>query len=134
MIARPVMANVNRPQKFWQGVKHAFAVEKPGPVEPTPAQAALIDRLCREVVRRRLTTPALVALEMSRPLNFVTAQAIHFFEPILRTFGEPQAPREFAMFLEHRGSIDYLAKRIEEIEAEAAKGESQSRASDSSPS
>lgn len=99
--------------------KHAFAVEKPGPVEPTPAQAAIVDRLCREVVRRRLTTPALVTLEMSRPLNFVTAQAIHFFDPLIKSISDANGHREFAGFLEQRGSIDYITGRIEELETEA---------------
>jgi hypothetical protein len=110
------MSSVTARKRFWNGLKHAFAVEKPGDVEITPAQAALVDRVCREVVRRRLTAPALVALEMSRPLNFVTAQAIHFFDPILQTFGNVHAAREFALFLEQRGSIDFLAKRIAEFE------------------
>jgi len=114
------MSSVNARKTFWDGLKHAFAVEKPGALEPTPAQAALVDRLCREVVRRRLTAPAFVALEMSRPLNFVTAQAIHFFDPILQSFGNVHAVREFALFLEQRGSIDYLVKRIEELGAESA--------------
>jgi hypothetical protein len=103
--------------RFWEGLKHAFAVEQPGSVEPTPAQSAIVERVCREVVRRRLTAPALVALEMGRPLNFVTAQAIHFFDPVLQTFGDVHAAREFANFLEQRGSIDYLTKRIAEIDA-----------------
>ena len=99
-------------------LKHAFAVDPPGPAEPTPRQAEVIDRLCREVVRRRLTTPALLALEMSRPLNFVTAQAVHFFDPLVKAVTDADGHREFATFLEHRGSIDHLVKRIEEMEAE----------------
>lgn len=122
------MAGVNARKTFWDGLKHAFAVERPEALDPTPAQIALVDRLCREVVRRRLTTPALVTLEMSRPLNFVTAQAIHFFDPILQTFGNVHAAREFAMFLEQRGSIDYLAKRIAELDADCAVNESEPNA------
>lgn len=113
--------------RFWKGLKHAFAVEKPGTAEPTPAQAAIVDRVCREVVRRRLTAPALVALEMSRPLNFVTAQAIHFFDPVLQTFGDVQAAREFANFLEQRGSVDYLAKRIAEMDADPPADDAESK-------
>lgn len=104
-------------------LKHAFAVEPPGPVEPTEAQAAIVDRLCREVVRRRMTTPALIALEMSRPLNFVTAQAIHFFDPLIKSISDANGHRDFATFLEKRGSIEYLVRRIEELEAEAVRQE-----------
>ena len=109
---------------FWDGFKYAFAVEKTDAVEPTPEQAEVVERLCREVVRRRLAAPALVTLEMSRPLNFVTAQAIHFFDPVLQTFGDVHAAREFALFLEQRGSIDYLAKRIAELDANPPNAES----------
>lgn len=122
------MAGVNARKTFWDGLKHAFAVEKPDALDPTPAQIALVDRLCREVVRRRLTAPALVALEMTRPLNFVTAQAIHFFDPILQTFGNVHAAREFAMLLEQRGSIDYLAKRIGEFDSNPPVADSESKA------
>lgn len=100
-------------------LKHAFAVEPPGPAEPTPRQAEVVDRLCREVVRRGMATPALVALEMSRPLNFVTAQAIHFFDPLVAAVTDADGHREFARFLEQRGSVDHLVRRIGEIEAEA---------------
>ena len=68
---------------FLDELRHAFAVEPIGAVEPTDAQRKLIDQLCREIARRRLTAPAILYLEMSRPLGFVTAQAIHFFSPII---------------------------------------------------
>ena len=106
-------------------LKHAFAVDPPGPAVPTPRQAEVIDRICREVVRRRLTTPALLMLEMSRPLNFVTAQAVHFFDPVVSAVTDADGHREFATFLEHRGSIEHLARRIEEMEAEAMRAEEQ---------
>lgn len=105
-------------------LRHAFAVDPPGAAEPTPRQAEVIDRLCREVVRRRMTTPALMLLEMSRPANFVMAQAIHFFDPIVGAVTDADGHREFARFLEHRGSVEHLARRIEELEAEAVRRES----------
>ena len=39
-------------------IRHAFALDPPGPAEPTEAERPIVDRLCREVVRRRLTVPA----------------------------------------------------------------------------
>lgn len=105
-------------------LKHAFAVDPPGAAVPTPRQAEVIDRLCREIVRRRMTTPALMLLEMSRPLNFVTAQAIHFFDPLVGAVTDADGHREFARFLEHRGSVEHLTRRIEEMEAEVVRTES----------
>ena len=99
-------------------LKHAFAIEPDGPVEPTEVQRAIIDRLCRQVHSRGLTTPALVFLESVRPLNYVSSQTLHFFAPVLSVVADAQACRELADFLEHRGSIDYLCRRIEELSQE----------------
>ncbi len=100
---------------FLDELRHAFAVEPAGVVEPSESQRVLIDRLCREISRRRLTTPAILYLEMSRPLGFLAAQAIHFFTPLISVLTDRQGLREFAEFLEHRGAIDYLLERLEEI-------------------
>jgi hypothetical protein len=96
-------------------LKHAFAIEPEGPVEPTDVQRAIIDRLCRQVHARGLETPALIFLESVRPLNFVSSQTLHFFAPVLSAIADAQACNELAAFLEHRGSIDYLCRRIEEL-------------------
>ncbi len=104
-------------------LKHAFAVEKPGPAEPTPEQKSATEAVCRQIVKRHLTTPTILFLEMSRPLNYVAAQLLHFFGPILTMISQRDGHRHFAAFLEHRGSIDYLCRRIEELEAQAVQQE-----------
>ena len=93
-------------------LKHAFAVDD-GPLKPTPEQAALVEKLAVEVVRRGMATPALTFLGMSEPLNYVTAQAIHFFTPMISALVETNAHRTLADFLEHRGSIEYICQAIE---------------------
>ena len=95
-----------------RGLKHAFAVDQLDSVAPTPQQQSIIDRLCREIVRRRLSTPALMFLEMSRPLNFIGAQAMHFFTPLVSAVTDAQGFEQFALFLEQRGSIDHLCRQI----------------------
>ena len=97
---------------------HAFAVDPPGPAQPTEAQSRIVDRLCREVVRRRMTGPALLTLEMSRPLTYVSAQALHFFQPFLTVLLDAAAYDEFAVFLEQRGSVDYICRRLDILESE----------------
>ena len=99
-------------------LKHAFAIEREGAVEPTETQREVVDRLCRQVAERGLTTPALIFLESVRPLNFVSSQTLQFFAPILSVVADPQACEDLAAFLEHRGSVDFLCKRIEELERE----------------
>jgi len=104
-------------------LKHAFAIEGEGPLEPTPQQRAVIDRFCRLVVERGLTTPALIFLETVHPLNYVSAQTLHFFAPIISTIADPAAARELAEFLEHRGSVAWLCQRIQALSVKRPAGE-----------
>ena len=101
-------------------IKHAFKVNE-GPLEPTEAQAAVVDKVAKAIARRRLTTPALMFLELSRPLNYVTAQAMHFIQPIAAIVLDTKGMELFAQFLEHRGSVDVLCRRIEHFEQEYEK-------------
>lgn len=114
-------------------LKHAFAVEPPGPAEPTPEQRVIVDRICREIVRRHMTTPALLMLEMSRPLNYVGSQAMHFFSPLINTLTDARGHEHFAAFLEQRGSIEFLCRQIERWEDEAAAGRKPPQPSDNAP-
>ena len=98
--------------------KHAFAVEATGLAEPNDSQRESVELICREVVRRRLTTPALLLLEMSRPLTTVSAALMQFFGPLATILVEPVAYRHFADFIERRGSIEYLCRQIEKFEHE----------------
>ncbi len=101
-------------------LKNAFAVDPPGPAKPTEAQAAVVDRACRDIVKRHLTTPALVFLETLRPLNYIGSQAMHFFQPIVSAVLRGEGYRHFTEFLEQRGSVDYICRRIEELEEECS--------------
>jgi hypothetical protein len=102
-------------------LKHAFAVENADAFAPTEREREIAVRVCREVVRRRMTTPALMLLEMSRPLNFLGAQALHFFRPFGSVFVEPGSWEAFAAFVERRGSVEFLCRTLED-EAAAASG------------
>ena len=54
---------------------------------------------------------------MSRMMNFIAAQAWYFFQPIVAAIVDPTRYRVFAEFLERRESIEYMTRRIEEMEA-----------------
>jgi len=102
--------------------KHAFAIDPPGPAQPTETQRMVIDKLCAEVVRRHLTTPAMLMLEMNRPFNYVTPQLLHFFLPMPSIVTDTAGYQQFTLFLEQRGSIDYLVQRLEALESESHVG------------
>jgi len=63
--------------------------------------------------------PAQAALEMGRPLNYLAAQAMHFLTPIATAIFSAGDYKQWAQFLERRGSVDYLLSRLEAIEAAA---------------
>ena len=108
-------------------MKHAFAIDPPGPAQPDEAQARIVERVCREIVRRRLTTPAMMALEMGRPLNHLSAQALTFFKPFVSMVGDAASYDQFTAFLDERGSIDYISARLEALEATSGEPPARSR-------
>lgn len=103
----------------WQWLKHAFAIDTDDAAELPEGERRVVDRLCREVVRRDLVVPALMFLEMSRPLNYLGAQALHFFQPMLGALVDSDAPKHFASFLERRGAIDALCRTLEACRRDA---------------
>ncbi len=102
--------------KAW--LKNAFAVETPEGNEPTAEQKAVVDKVCLEIVRRKMTTPALLFLESFRPLNYIGAQVMHFFQPIVSVILNTEAYQHFSQFLEQRNSVDYLCQQIEYFDAD----------------
>lgn len=112
-------------------LKHAFAVDPPGAAEPDETQRRVVEWFCREVVRRHLTTPAITFLEMFRPMNYLGAQALHFMapvvEPIAQLFVDRRDWQTFVMYLERRGAVEWIARRIETLEADATAAERRRR-------
>lgn len=102
-------------------LKQAFAVDAAGAAAPTPAQQPAVDWVCTQIAKRHLTTPSLIALEMCRPLNWLGAQAMQFARPGVWAIASQLTYRDyvhFTEFLEHRGSVDHLARRVEYFESE----------------
>jgi hypothetical protein len=97
-------------------LKHAFAVDAAEVAEPDEGQQMLVDQLCGEIVRRRLTSPALLLLEMSRPVNYVSAQFLHFVQPFVSILMDTGSYEQLTLFLEKRGSVEYLCRRLEALE------------------
>ncbi|HUG20214.1 MAG TPA: hypothetical protein VMM56_14610 [Planctomycetaceae bacterium] len=100
-------------------LKHAFALDDGTPAEPTADQQQAIDRILREILRRRLDVPAGMLLEACRPLNYVGAQALRFFSPMMQAVLGLQGQNDFAEFLEKRKSVDYLLSRLETLRTDS---------------
>jgi len=102
-------------------IKHAFAINSKTKSNPTEEQKTVVDKVCREIARRHLTTPALIFLESFRPLNFIGSQIMHFFHPFISAVVNADGYQQFSEFLESRNSIDFLYERIEFFEEEYEK-------------
>jgi hypothetical protein len=103
-------------KKDW--FKNAFHVDSDRPIEPSETQKNALDKLCQGIIRRGLTTPAIIGVEMGRPLNFIGSQTMHFFTPLISAFVPTKSWSAVAEFLEHRGSVDWIRNRIEQLENE----------------
>jgi len=75
-----------------------------------------------------MTVPAILLLESMKPLSFLGSQALHFFEPMVRSlFSVPDYDR-VAVLLERRDSVEALLVRIEAKDEEARRTEQEAKA------
>lgn len=75
----------------------------------------IFDRLAGEIVRRRMQVPAILALEMHRPLAFLGSQALIILTPLLAPAIGLRNMQAACALLAQPGSIDHLVDRIEEL-------------------
>ena len=78
----------------------------------------LIRRFARKVVEWRLTVPAIVFLESTKPLSFVASQVLVFLDPIVRAIFNITDYERFYSMLEDRKNIEKLIQEIERQDAE----------------
>ncbi len=79
---------------------------------------ALMVKIAKKVVQWRLSVPAIVILESSKPLSFVASQVMVFFEPIVNAlFLSPRDYKTFYEMLEDRENVEKLIQEIEKEEA-----------------
>ena len=90
----------------------------PFPPNPEPDGSSLglaIDRFAEQVVARRMEVPAILAIEMHRPLAFLGSQALVLFTPLLApAFGLARL-EDLTRLLQDPKAIEALLLRIEEL-------------------
>ena len=99
-------------------LRHAFAVE--GDQEASDfddEERALADRVAAFIVRRRMTAPAVMLLESSRPLNFLGSQLLAFLAPYATLLFSADEYDHFVRFLEKRSSVDLILDSIAKAES-----------------
>ena len=108
---------------IWEKVRrefvHAFAVDPPQSVL-SPQERALLEKIARHLVHRRLESPALLFLESLGPLNFLGSQVVHGLRPFLDVVCDASELERLAIILERRDSIDRLIRLIQHQAASSA--------------
>ena len=100
---------------------HAFAVEaSDAPFDDS--ERKLADRLAGFVVGRRMTTPALMALESSRPLGFIGSQVLVFLAPFASLLFSSEEYERLTRLVEKRRGVDLVIDAIVARENERANG------------
>lgn len=86
-------------------------------MEDKAYEQEMIDKIAGKIVKRRLSVPAVLFLEVMKPLNFFGAQTLNFFGPIIESFLKRENRYyDFTAFLEKRENIEAILKRVEELE------------------
>ncbi|HEY7523895.1 MAG TPA: hypothetical protein VH720_09635 [Candidatus Limnocylindrales bacterium] len=90
------------------------------PLEPTEEQRdELVEQVAREIQLRGLTGPAVHFLQASRPYRPLGANAMLFFDPILRSLFGGELAGASAILADEAG-IELLIERLEELADEVA--------------
>lgn len=74
---------------------------------------AFIEGAARRIARYRLQTPAVLFLEMHRPLAGVASQATHFLAPLLAPFVGLAGLEDLALLLSKGEYVERLIERVE---------------------
>lgn len=73
----------------------------------------ILNKVADEIVKRRLTVPAIFILESCRPLNFIGSQALIALEPFIQAIFSVNEYRKFALIIENDENIEKFIEIIE---------------------
>jgi hypothetical protein len=84
---------------------------------PPEKSSELIEKIAKEVVKRRLEIPAILFLEMHKPLTYIASQGVVVFSPFMAPFFGYDNVLLASKLMEKRENVENLICRIEEISA-----------------
>jgi hypothetical protein len=74
----------------------------------------LLEQLSLQICRWRLALPAIVLLQVTRPLSFIASQTLLLCQPLVNAFYEAPQISGYADLLADRANLDRLVARLEE--------------------
>ncbi|MFH1421468.1 MAG: hypothetical protein ABIH42_01950 [Planctomycetota bacterium] len=99
-------------EKLREELKNAFATTDPE-FKIKQEDVELLNKVADYIVKRGLTTPALIFLRSLAPMTYIGSQALHFFKPFLTFLFSEKEYSCFAEIMEHREAPELLSQRIE---------------------
>ena len=102
-------------RKLRDGWRRAFALDDG--LALTSEDHALLEKLARAVVRRRMAMPAILFLHSVRPLNTLGSQAMVFLKPFVGSVFKPADYDRVTRILDRRRGITAMIEAIEAAEA-----------------
>ena len=106
-------------EKLRQECLHAFASSPQQPSFSTQ-DIALLEKIARLLVDRRMEIPALLFMESVGPLNFLGSQIMHGLRPFLELVCDPTELQQLAVLLERRDSVEQLITLLRQSTAASA--------------
>jgi hypothetical protein len=88
---------------------------------PPPEEEPLLNSIAQKIVDRGLSTPAVIFLESTKPLNVLGCQTLNFLEPIVQSVFSIRNYNDFIRIMENRSNLEKLIQRIESLEEEKRK-------------
>jgi len=93
-----------------------FGVDIDTPLTPE-RRDEVIDALAHKIVGRRLEMPAVLFLDMHKPLSFIASQSLLVAMPLLGAIFGAQSVADISKLLRDRENLDLLITRIENMSA-----------------
>ncbi|MER3474676.1 MAG: hypothetical protein C4335_11735 [Armatimonadota bacterium] len=79
---------------------------------------AILERIARAIVQKGMSAPAVLFLELNKPLSFVASQSLIVLTPFLAPFVGIHNVHRYSRLLEKRENVERLIERIEQLEHE----------------
>ena len=78
----------------------------------------LIEKVARFSVNRQLTAPAILMLEVCKPINFVGSQVLLALNPFVQAIFNTVEYQKFALIIEKDENLELLIQCIEKLDAD----------------
>ncbi len=81
-------------------------------------QETLLTKVARQIVKRRLTVPVILFLEICKPLNFLGSQILIALNPFVQSIFNTAEYQKFALIIEKDANVELLTQLIEKLDGE----------------